>query len=208
MAALRDDVHREVCRRAFNAELGSSVQYFGGRELDASLLLMPLVGFLPPNDARIRGTVAAVQRRLSVDGLLLRYNSKISDDGLPPGEGVFLACSFRLADNLVLQGRRAEARMLFERLLALRNDVGLMAEEYDPRAYRFLGNFPQAFSHVALINTALNLTRAGEEVPAHQRGKEEAMTTVGAFRRSRHGCASCSSIAANATATRASTCYE
>jgi GH15 family glucan-1,4-alpha-glucosidase len=171
--ALRDQVHREVCSRAFNADLGSFVQDFGGRELDASLLLMPLVGFLPPDDARIRGTVAAVQRRLSVDGLLLRYDSSTSNDGLPPGEGVFLACSFWLADNLVLQGRHAEARVLFERLLALRNDVGLLAEEYDPRARRFLGNFPQAFSHVALINTALNLTRAAEEAPAHQRGKEE-----------------------------------
>jgi GH15 family glucan-1,4-alpha-glucosidase len=173
--ALRDEIHREVCSRAFDAELGSFVQYFGSRELDASLLLMPLVGFLPANDERIRGTVAAVQRRLSVDGLLLRYDTGTSEDGLPPGEGVFLACSFWLADNLVLQGRHAEARRVFERLLALRNDVGLMAEEYDPRARRFLGNFPQAFSHVALINTALNLTRAVEETPAHQRGKEGSM---------------------------------
>ena len=155
------------------------MQYFGGRELDASLLLMPLVGFLSPNDPRILGTVAAVERRLSVDGLLLRYDTGTSDDGLPPGEGAFLACSFWLADNLVLQGRYAEAQVLFERLLALRNDVGLLAEEYDPRGRRFLGNFPQAFSHVALINTALNLTRAAGEAPAHQRGKEES-TTAGA----------------------------
>jgi len=174
--ALRDEVHREVCSRAFDADLGSFVQYFGSRELDASLLLMPLVGFLPPHDARIRGTVAAVQRRLSVDGLLLRYDTGTSDDGLPPGEGVFLACSFWLADNLVLQGRYDEAQILFERLLALRNDVGLMAEEYDPRAGRFLGNFPQAFSHVALINTALNLTRAAGDAPAHRRGKQESRT--------------------------------
>jgi GH15 family glucan-1,4-alpha-glucosidase len=177
--ALREEVHREVCNRAFNADQGSFVQYFGGRELDASLLLMPLVGFLPPDDPRILGTVAAVERRLSVDGLLLRYDTGTSDDGLPPGEGTFLACSFWLADNLVLQGRYAEAQMLFERLLALRNDVGLLAEEYDPRGRRFLGNFPQAFSHVALINTALNLTRAAGEAPAHQRGKEES-TTAGA----------------------------
>ncbi len=174
--ALRDEVHREVCSRAFDADLGSFVQCFGSRELDASLLLMPLVGFLPPHDARIRGTVAAVQRRLSVDGLLLRYDTGTSDDGLPPGEGVFLACSFWLADNLVLQGRYDEAQILFERLLALRNDVGLMAEEYDPRAGRFLGNFPQAFSHVALINTALNLTRAAGDAPAHRRGKQESRT--------------------------------
>ena len=135
--ALREEVHGEICNRAFNTDQGSFVQYFGGRELDASLLLMPLVGFLSPNDPRILGTVAAVERRLSVDGLLLRYDTGTSDDGLPPGEGAFLACSFWLADNLVLQGRYAEAQVLFERLLALRNDVGLLAEEYDPRAAVF-----------------------------------------------------------------------
>jgi GH15 family glucan-1,4-alpha-glucosidase len=174
---LRDKVHSEVCSQAFDTRLGSFVQYYGAREVDASLLLMPLVGFLPPDDPRMAGTVAAVQRRLSVNGLLLRYDTGMLDDGLPPGEGVFLACSFWLADNLVLQGRHAEAREMFERLLALRNDVGLLAEEYDPHAGRFLGNFPQAFSHVALVNTALNLTRASEEAPAHQRGKEESPAT-------------------------------
>ncbi len=150
-------------------ELGAFVQTYGGRELDASLLLMPLVGFLSPQVPRMLGTVAAIQRHLSADGLLLRYNTGTSDDGLPPGEGAFLACSFWLADNLVLQGRHAEARTLFERLLALCNDVGLLAEEFDPRSGRMLGNFPQAFSHVALVNTALNLTRAIG--PADQRSE-------------------------------------
>jgi GH15 family glucan-1,4-alpha-glucosidase len=168
---LRDRIHAEVCDRAFDPKIGSFVQSYGGTELDASLLLMPLVGFLSPDDPRVRGTVEAIQRRLSVDGLLMRYDTGALDDGLPPGEGAFLACSFWLADNLVLQGRHAEARELFERLLALRNDVGLLAEEYDPRARRMLGNFPQAFSHVALVNTALNLTRAAG--PAEQRGESE-----------------------------------
>ena len=175
--ALRDKIHHQVCGHAFSTELNSFVQEYGGKDLDASLLLMALVGFLPPDDPRILGTVAAVQKHLSVDGLLLRYNTGAADDGLPPGEGVFLACSFWLADNLVLQGRIPEARALFERLLALRNDVGLLAEEYDPHAGRFLGNFPQAFSHVALVNTALNLTRSAEEAPARQRGEEESVNT-------------------------------
>jgi GH15 family glucan-1,4-alpha-glucosidase len=126
------------------------------------------VGFLPANDPRVRGTVAAIERRLMVDGLVLRYDSGKTDDGLPPGEGAFLACSFWLADNYELQGRHEEARALFERLLALCNDVGLLAEEYDPRAKRQLGNFPQAFSHLALISTALNLARANIG-PAEQR---------------------------------------
>jgi GH15 family glucan-1,4-alpha-glucosidase len=175
---LRDRIHHEVCSRAFNTELNSFVQVYDGWELDASLLLMPLVGFLAPGDPRMLGTVAAIQRRLSVDGLLLRYDTHTSDDGLPPGEGVFIACSFWLADNLVLQGRYDEADALFERLLALRNDVGLLGEEYDPRHNRFLGNFPQAFSHVALVNTALNLTRSRKDAPAHQRGEEEAEGTA------------------------------
>jgi GH15 family glucan-1,4-alpha-glucosidase len=167
---LRAHIHDEVCRRGYDPARGSFVQSYGARALDASLLLMPLVGFLPATDPRVRGTVEAIQRHLSMDGLLLRYNAAASDDGLPPGEGAFLACSFWLADNLVLQGRRDEAHALFERLLALRNDVGLLAEEYDPCAGRMLGNFPQAFSHVALVNTALNLTRAAGEGPADKRG--------------------------------------
>ncbi|MFL5254980.1 MAG: glycoside hydrolase family 15 protein [Rhodopila sp.] len=171
---LRDHIHQEICARAFNPDLNSFVQAYDGSELDASLLLMPLVGFLPADDPRIVGTIDAIQRRLSVDGFLMRYNTHTSADGLPPGEGVFLACSFWLADNLVLQRRHTEAEALYERLLALRNDVGLLAEEYDPRARRMLGNFPQAFSHVALVNTALNLSRVETETPAYQRGEDEA----------------------------------
>jgi len=129
--------------------------------------LLPLVGFLPPTDPRIIGTLKAIERRLVVDGFVLRYDTGEVADGLPPGEGAFLACSFWLADNFILQGRAAEARGLFERLVALCNDVGLLAEEYDPRLDRQLGNFPQAFSHVALVNTAFNLTRS--QGPAEQR---------------------------------------
>lgn len=159
--AVRDEIRDEVCRRGFDPELGSFVQAYGSKALDASLLLLPLVGFLPPDDPRVVGTVAAVERGLVRDGLVLRYDAREAADGLPPGEGAFLACSFWLADNLILQGRREEARALFERLLALRNDVGLLAEEYDPRARRQLGNFPQAFSHLALVDTAMNLREGG-----------------------------------------------
>ena len=164
---LRDQIHEDVCRKAFDPGLGSFVQAYGSKALDASLLLLPLVGFLPPTDPRIIGTVKAVEQRLMADGFVCRYDTGAGVDGLPPGEGAFLACSFWLADNFILQGRVAEARELFERLLALRNDVGLLAEEYDPRLRRQLGNFPQAFSHVALVNTAFNLTRS--EGPAEQR---------------------------------------
>ena len=153
-------IHDEVCRSGFDAERGAFVQYYGSKELDASLLLMPLVGFLPVNDPRVVGTVEAIERELTVDGLVLRYRSREHVEGLPPGEGVFLACSFWLADVLVMSGRRDRAVALFERLLALRNDVGLLAEEFDPRTRRALGNFPQAFSHVGVINTAHNLTLA------------------------------------------------
>jgi GH15 family glucan-1,4-alpha-glucosidase len=166
--AVRDRIHAEVCERGFDAELGSFVKSYGSKGVDASLLLMPLVGFLPATDPRVTGTVDLVQRRLTRDGLLLRYDTGGGDDGLPKGEGVFLACSFWLADNLVLQGRCKEAEELFEHLISLRNDVGLLSEEYDPAGRRMLGNFPQAFSHVALVNTALNLTRA--EGPAEHRG--------------------------------------
>jgi GH15 family glucan-1,4-alpha-glucosidase len=148
--------------------VGAFVQSYGSRSLDASLLLLPLVGFLPASDARIRATVRAIERDLVVDGFVLRYRTEETRDGLPPGEGAFLPCSFWLVDNLMLQGRREEAQALFERLLALRNDVGLLAEEYDPRAQRQLGNFPQAFSHLALIGTALNLSTA-EAKPVTQR---------------------------------------
>ena len=170
--ALRARMHAEVCARGFDAELGSFVQSYGSRQLDASLLLIPIVGFLPPDDARVRGTVAAIESRLMTDGLVYRYDTAETRDGLPPGEGAFLACSFWLADNLVLLGRRKDARELFERLLDLRNDVGLLAEEYDPVAKRQLGNFPQAFSHVGVIDTALNLRERGTargQAPAEQR---------------------------------------
>jgi GH15 family glucan-1,4-alpha-glucosidase len=168
--ASRARIHEEVCAHGFDRSLGSFVQAYGSKLLDASLLLIPLVGFLPADDPRVRGTVAAVERHLMADGLVLRYDTRASDDGLPPGEGAFLACSFWLADNYVLLGRHDDARALFERLLALRNDVGLLAEEYDPRLGRLVGNFPQAFSHVGLVDTALNLSRT---VPAHRRPAEQ-----------------------------------
>jgi GH15 family glucan-1,4-alpha-glucosidase len=141
--------------------VGAFVQSYGSKDLDASLLLLPLVGFLPAHDPRVQGTVRAITERLTVDGFVLRYQTHTGVDGLPPGEGAFLPCTLWLADNLAVQGRFAEARKLFERVLAARNDVGLLAEEYDPRSRRLLGNFPQALSHVGLINTARNLARAG-----------------------------------------------
>jgi GH15 family glucan-1,4-alpha-glucosidase len=154
-------IHEQVCRDGFDPGLNSFVQYYGAKQLDASLLMIPLVGFLPATDPRVRGTVDAIQQRLTRDGFVDRYPNFPEVDGLPPGEGAFLICTFWLADNLALQGRHAEAREIFERLLALRNDVGLLSEQYDPKACRLVGNFPQAFSHVGLINTARNLTMAG-----------------------------------------------
>ena len=171
--ALRERIHAQVCREGFDASLGSFVQAYGSKQLDASLLQIPIVGFLPPDDPRVLGTVAAIERRLVVDGLVMRYDTARVEDGLPPGEGAFLACSFWLADNYALLGRHGDARALFERLLALRNDVGLLAEEYDPRARRQVGNFPQAFSHVGLVDTALNLTRTA---PAEGRPVEQRAT--------------------------------
>lgn len=164
---IRDTIHKQVCDRGFDAAQNSFVQSYGVTALDASLLLIPMVGFLPAHDARVRGTLAAIEHNLIRDGFVIRYHTSAGTDGLPPGEGAFLACSFWLADNYVLQGRYDEARDLFGRLLALRNDVGLLAEEYDATAKRQLGNFPQAFSHLALINTALNLMST--DGPAHQR---------------------------------------
>ena len=152
--ATRDEIHATVCREGFDPKLGSFTQSFGSSELDASLLLIPFMGFLPHEDHRIANTVAAVERDLLVDGFVLRYRTAAGTDGLPPGEGAFLACSFWLAMALHKQGRTADAEALFERLLALSNDVGLLAEEYDPAARRFCGNMPQAFSHVALISAA------------------------------------------------------
>jgi GH15 family glucan-1,4-alpha-glucosidase len=174
---LRDTMHEEICRNGYDPARGSFVQSYGATALDASLLLLPLVGFLPPEDARIRGTVAAIERELLRDGLVLRYDTAADGgDGLPPGEGVFLACSFWLADNLLQQGREPEARALFERLLALRNDVGLLAEEYDPKARRLVGNFPQAFSHIGLLATAYNLDHWRK--PADQRSDGSAAASA------------------------------
>jgi GH15 family glucan-1,4-alpha-glucosidase len=158
--ALADRVHEDVCRNAVDPERGCFVQAYGSTHMDASLLMLAGVGFLPPQDPRIQKTVAAIERDLMVDGLVQRYDTGHGVDGLPPGEGAFLACSFWLADNYIMQGRLDDARRLFERLVGLANDLGLLAEEYDPRGRRQLGNFPQAFSHVALVNTALNLVRA------------------------------------------------
>jgi GH15 family glucan-1,4-alpha-glucosidase len=166
----RERIHRDVCTNGFDAAQNSFVQAYGARNLDASLLLMPLVGFLPHDDPRIAGTIAAIKEQLMIGGFVRRHLPEPTADGLPHDEGMFLACSFWLADNLILQGKRDEAQSLFERLLSLRNDVGLLAEEYDPVARRQVGNFPQAFTHVAVINTALNLTRAVN--PAAKRSKE------------------------------------
>lgn len=168
---LRDRIHADVCARAYDPARRSFVQSYGSSQLDASLLMIPLTGFLPVGDPRVAGTVEAIRRELTIDGLVARYRTERTDDGLPPGEGLFLACSFWLADCLALMGRLDEAAELFERLLALRNDVGLLSEEYDPVARRLVGNFPQAFSHVGIVNTALNLSHAAN--PAKQRGEEQ-----------------------------------
>jgi GH15 family glucan-1,4-alpha-glucosidase len=166
--AVRARIHAAVCEQGYSQSRQSFVQSFGSEDLDASLLMIPLVGFLPHHDPRVRGTVDAIQRDLVADGLVLRYRTESGADGLPPGEGVFLACSFWLADCLQMQGRVEEARALFERLLGLRNDLGLLSEEYDPHAKRLVGNFPQAFSHIGLVSTAMNLS-AAHTGPAEQR---------------------------------------
>lgn len=166
---LRAEIHDEVCRKGFNAERGAFTQYYGGNTLDASLLLMSMVGFLPADDTRIRGTVSAIERELAVDGFVTRYSEVGGEiDGLPTGEGAFLPCSFWLADNFAMQGRQREARTLFERLLGICNDVGLLSEEYDAATKRQIGNFPQAFTHVMLVNSARNLSGTGG--PAEHRG--------------------------------------
>jgi len=170
--ALRSRIHAEVCRKGYDASRNTFVQYYGSREVDASLLL-PIVGFLPADDSRVRGTLAAIRRDLVVDGLVARYRNQPDVDALPPGEGLFLSCSFWLADNLSLAGRHAEAERLFKRLLGLRNDVGLLAEEYDPVARRQLGNFPQALTHVALIITARNLSHRGGPSEHRSRGMRD-----------------------------------
>jgi GH15 family glucan-1,4-alpha-glucosidase len=157
---LREAIHEQVCRQGFDAELNSFVQYYGSKHLDASILQMPLVGFLPADDARVIGTVKAIETHLMENGFVGRYTQDPAVDGLPHGEGAFLPCSFWLADNYELQGRHEAAVRMFERLLEIRNDVGLLSEEYDPITRRQLGNFPQAFSHVGLVNTAFRLTHA------------------------------------------------
>jgi GH15 family glucan-1,4-alpha-glucosidase len=166
---IRDEIHADVCRLGFDTTLGSFVRSYGSKQLDASLLLLPAIGFLPPEDPRIRGTVEAVERTLVTDGLVRRYNTDAADDGLPAGEGAFLACSFWLVDAYLMLGRREDALRLFERLLSLRNDVGLLSEEYDPYGNRLIGNFPQAFSHLALVNSATNLAHSTK--PAEQRSE-------------------------------------
>jgi GH15 family glucan-1,4-alpha-glucosidase len=161
--AVRDEIHAEVCERGYDEELGSFVQAYDAKRLDASLLTIPLFGFLPPDDPRVRGTLEAVRQELLVDGFVQRYrhDEEVETvDGLPPGEGAFFLCSFWFVDNLILLGDLDEAEEMFERLLSLRNDLGLLAEEYDPTVERLVGNFPQAFSHIGLVNTALRLDRA------------------------------------------------
>jgi len=169
---LRTEIHADVCRKGFDPHQQSFVQSYDSKALDASLLLLPVVGFLPPKDPRIIGTIEAIERRLMLGGFVQRYDTLRSDDGLPPGEGAFLACSFWLVDAYVMLGRLDDAQVLFKRLAALCNDVGLLSEEYDPQSKELLGNFPQAFSHVALVNSAFNLTRAAK--PAEQRADHSA----------------------------------
>ncbi len=168
---LREAISDEVCERGFNKKLGTFVQAYDSDQLDANLLLIPCVGFLPVDDPRVANTIAAIEKRLVRDGFVIRYSTEEVEDALPPGEGAFLACSFWLVDAHILQGRFDEAESLFRRLVGLCNDVGLLSEEYDPRAKRLVGNFPQAFSHLALVNSAYNLTRLRN--PVHQRAQDE-----------------------------------
>ena len=163
-------IHSEICTQGFDAELGSFVRSYGSTNVDASLLLLPTVGFLPPGDKRIVGTINMIERTLVEDGLVRRYDTVRTNDGLPAGEGMFLACSFWLVDAYAMLGRYDEATKLFERLLTLRNDLGLLSEQYDTELGRLVGNFPQAFSHLALINSACNLSRVRMSKPAEQRG--------------------------------------
>jgi GH15 family glucan-1,4-alpha-glucosidase len=160
---VRAKIHEEICSQAYNQKLGSFVQSYGSEHLDASLLLMPMTGFLPADDPRVQGTLKAIERNLMSGGLVLRYNTEKVSDGLPPGEGVFLACSFWMVSALKLQGRDADAKKLFERVLSLANDVGLLAEEYDTGSRRLVGNFPQALSHISLVNAAISLAGSGAE---------------------------------------------
>ena len=174
--ALREEIHAEVCSQGYDDDVGAFTQAYGSRALDAGVLMMPLVGFLPANDRRIVNTIEAIQQRLMVDGFVRRYDTDTHIDGMPGGEGAFLPCSCWLADNLALQGRHEDARALFQRVLDVRNDVGLLSEEYDPVAGRLVGNFPQAFSHVSLIGTARNLSRRVEG-PAERRRRPVRLPT-------------------------------
>jgi GH15 family glucan-1,4-alpha-glucosidase len=185
--AMRAEIHREVCTKGWNPTRRTFTQYYGSDATDSSLLMIPLVGFLPPTDDRVKATVAAIQADLTEDGFVRRYQTESSGavDGLSGSEGVFLACSFWLADNLHLIGQHQEARELFERLIGLRNDVGLLAEEYAPAVGRQVGNFPQAFSHVSLVNCARNLSApAGPVMIRTGEAEPEAMFR---HRRRRHG---------------------
>jgi GH15 family glucan-1,4-alpha-glucosidase len=168
----RKAIFDEVCREGFDATLNTFTQYYGGKGLDASLLFIPLSGFLPPTDPRVIGTVAALERELLQDGLLLRFKPEADVDGLSGDEGVFLACSFWLAMVYQLMGRRDDARAIFERAASTGNDLGLLAEEYDPKLHRQLGNFPQAFSHFALVNAALTLTKDIPMAPALEKNRK------------------------------------
>ena len=159
--ALRERMHQVICERGVDPKRNCFTQSFGGPEMDASLLLIPQVGFLPADDPRIVATVKAIEQELLVDGFVLRYRTEAGGDGLPPGEGAFLPCSFWLARVYWQQGRQEDARALFDRLLALCNDIGLLSEEFDPKAKRQVGNFPQAYSHLALVGTALELDSFG-----------------------------------------------
>jgi len=173
---IRSEIHSEVSERGFDVEINSFTQSYGSKLVDASLLIIPLVGFLPADDPRMVGTVAAIERDLVRDGLVYRYTQEEesrSVDGLPPGEGAFLPCTFWLADNFALQGRLDDAEDVFQRLLDLRTELGLLAEEWDPETRRQLGNFPQAFTHVALVNTAFNLDREERRSPMEQRSPDE-----------------------------------
>ncbi len=168
---VREEIHQEVCRQGYDPQLGSFTQFYGSKELDASLLLIPLVGFLPATDPRVRNTVEAIEKQLMPHGFVLRYRTDNQNDGLPAGEGAFLACSFWMVSVLKMLGRNQDAKVLFDRLLSVRNDVGLLSEEYDPRARRQLGNFPQALSHIALVNAAFEFTRASS--PGRQRAESK-----------------------------------
>jgi GH15 family glucan-1,4-alpha-glucosidase len=180
--ALRNRIHRDVCEHGFDTQLNSFTQAYDGRALDAGLLLIPAHGFLPASDPRVKGTIAAIEKHLVRDGFVLRYETENTKDGLAGSEGAFLACSFWLVDAYAYSGRRREAEELFERLLSLRNDLGLLSEEYDPRSKRLIGNFPQAFSHLALIHSASVLSgteitpRAGANGHAKKTQQPQART--------------------------------